>query len=382
MFHDNPMIIDTPIGGLDVDGTLSLDHANDHLRSCISPDDRYHQPLDIERSLPSSNEHKLDGCYMVGAEGKIQDRTEQILHNTPAFQHHNASEQCLKHLSMNKDQYEIFKVLVKNRQFMAAVEMGDGTKAAGAAATALGNLARVTMIEQGRKVKKPLLKTKKDGKLYTPNLVRSLQTEMLELEEVIPWNHVKKIWKNKRAAWRRQVKQTNHISGFATKIKDLKQAMLIDDNVFMGCGPEWTTCLDLCAQDLGSSSQLDSVWDELKTAIHSWIYFTSPVSIHGEIDSLPASIALEALQGAVLSTPSSHKASTLLQVPIESMIGLHSERLLGVRDSLEVQLQKCIVDGKGPRMELENFDSGAETDEEALTDVDETYDVLCHRTSI
>lgn len=380
MFHDNPMAIDTPMGGLDVDGTLSLDHANEHLRvSCISPDDPYHPQLDIERSIPSISEHKSDGCNVVGAEGKSEGRREQRLHNAPAFHHQNASEQHLKQIPMNKDQYEIFKVLIKCRQFMTAVEMGDGTQAARAAATALGNLAHVGMIEPGRKIKNPLSKKKNEGALYTPNLVRSLQTEMLELEEVIPWNYVKKIWKNKRATWRRQVKQTNHISGFAMKMKELKQAMLIDENIVMGCGPEWTSCLDLCAKDLGSSSQLDSVWDELKTAIQSWIYFTSTMSTHGEIDSLPASMALKTLQAALLSTESSHRASTLLQVPLESMIGLHSERLVSVRDSLEAQLQQCIVHGKELKMELEDFDSGEETDEDALTDVDETYDVLCHR---
>lgn len=376
------MVVHSTIGGLDVDGTLHpfmFDEAgNEGLPTCTVPDEPYHATLDIERPIPSSNLHNADGTLAHAVEGRGLTGINQ--HSTPGIQHLHTREQHLKPRSMTKDQYEIFKLLMGNREFVGAAERGDATHAARAAACVLCSLDRGLVVEQGRKAKKTpsTSKLRPEGPLYSPNTVRALQAEMLEFEEMIPWNCVRKIWKNKRATWRRQVRQTVYISGFSIRIKELKQAILIEDNSIMGCGPEWASCLDLCYRGLGSSGQLDSVWDELKTAIQSWMYFNSPVSTRGEIDSLPASIALETLHTAVQLTESSDKASTLLQVPLESMIGLHSERLMSIRESLEAKIQKRVVDGGESKViKVDTFDSGAETDEEALTDVDEAYDVFC-----
>lgn len=379
------MVVDIPVGGMDVDVTscsLPDNAVQEPFRSFIVPDEHHQQASsDKDRSNPSSDDHKNHGMHGVGEEYttrvEIKDHPQ---HNTPRVQGHAVPTQRMKPKPMKEDQYEIFKVLSKNEQFASAVELGDATEAARVAACALSNLVRGFMREQVHKGKRnPSSSSSRKGKvgpLYTPTLVRSLQREMLELEEAIPWNCVRKIWKNKRATWRRQVKQTIHVSGFALKVKELKHAVLIDDSVLMGCGPEWTSAVERCAQGLGSASQFHSIWDEMKACIQSWIYFTSPTPAHAEIDSLPTSLALKTLREAMVSTDRPDKASILLQVPLESMIGPHSQRLASIRDILEVEKQKLLIDGQVPAIE-HDFDSGAETDEEILTDIDETCDVFC-----
>lgn len=381
MLQQSAMVIDSPIVGLDIDATSPCleNTANLPLRSCVIPDESHQPPLDSERTIPTDHRHKVDGILSVGGEDKARVVREQ--HNTLRVHYRQVSEEQLKPPSMTKDQYDLFKMISKDRKFMTAVAVGDATQAALAAVCALGNLSQGFSRQKGRNVKKatPSSKIKKVGQIYSPNKAGAMQREMLELEETIPWNCVKKIWKNKRATWRRQVKQTIHISDLGMKVKELKNAMLINDNSLEGCGPEWASLLDRCIKGLGTPAQLDLVWDRLKTGVQSWMYFTFPVSTHEEIDSVPTTIALKTLHEAVLVPDCSDKALNLLQVPLESMIGPHPERLGSIRESLEIQMQKHIVDGQGtkPEYERDEFDSGVETEDDALTDIDDKFDVFC-----
>lgn len=209
--------------------------------------------------------------------------------------------------------------------------------------------------------------------------VRSIKQEMLELEDSIPWTCVKKVWKNKRASWRRQVRQVELVAGFAFKMKELKQSLLIDDAALPGCGPSWNAKLDLCIQGVGSATQLSHVWDDMKSSILSWIHGSHMIHT-GEADSLPASVAMKAMHSALQSGDGS-----LIQVPIESMMGVDSERIMGLRQAVELERQKIIgrkQGHEGTKMSIEqfheedHFDSGAETDDEAATDIDDKYDVF------
>jgi hypothetical protein len=278
------------------------------------------------------------------------------------------------------NQRHFFEILMGDDGFLSAIQNQNAEQAAFAAALVVEDWSNTYSEHQVRKPA-PLKHHSVGGQGYNIDAQFSaLQREMLELEEVIPWNCVRKIWKNKRATWRRQVKQMSHIPGLASKIKELKSAILMDDNLLLGCGPEWSSKLDVCLQGMGSSLQLTAIWDEMKTSVQTWMYSASRMSNIGEIDSIPTTIAVNAMKNALQSCGA--QRSSLLQVPIESMIGSHSGRLLGIREAVEIERQKILMKRQKKNFDTtddkldDGFDSGIETDKEDATDVDSTYDVF------
>ena len=208
--------------------------------------------------------------------------------------------------------------------------------------------------------------------------VRSMKQEVLELEESIPWTCVRKSWRNKRAAWKRQIRQVELVAGFAAKLKELRQALMIEDTALIGCGPSWRRQLDTCIQGRGSAAQLAAVWDEMKKTVTTWLY--GPSSQNIECDSLPATAALRAMNDALKSG-----YSDVLQVPIESIVRTDTGRLLGIREAVELERQRIISKFRGEEdigrlarlnqaFQESDFDSGADTEQDAMTDVDSMYD--------
>ncbi len=50
-------------------------------------------------------------------------------------------------------------------------------------------------------------------------LIRSLRQEALQVEDLIPWNSVRRTWRNKRTNWRRQVKCGELVPEMAMRLK-------------------------------------------------------------------------------------------------------------------------------------------------------------------
>ena len=245
--------------------------------------------------------------------------------------------------------------------------------------------------------------------------VRSMKQEVLQLEEAIPWTMVRKNWRNKRTSWRRQVKQTELVADFAVRLKELRLALLAEDHDFFGCGPSWRNHLEACAQGRGSAAALMSVWDELKITIRSWLSGASPGGGGGVSgggggftsppgpapSSASTGRAVVAMQAAVKSstgnttTTNLDDTDSLLQAPLESIMGHDGSSLHAVRQAIElerrvVSARLAAVQGGGggeqtrsyfnsiaAGWEDSDFDSGVETDMDQgsdATDLDSDFD--------
>jgi hypothetical protein len=50
-------------------------------------------------------------------------------------------------------------------------------------------------------------------------VMRSMRQEALQVEDLIPWNSVRRTWRNKRTNWRRQVKSGELVPDMAVRLK-------------------------------------------------------------------------------------------------------------------------------------------------------------------
>ena len=50
-------------------------------------------------------------------------------------------------------------------------------------------------------------------------LVRSIRQEALQIEDLVPWTSVRRTWRNRRTAWRRQVKTGEAVPDLALRLK-------------------------------------------------------------------------------------------------------------------------------------------------------------------
>lgn len=240
-----------------------------------------------------------------------------------------------------------------------------------------------------------------------PGDVYGLQEDMLALEEIIPWACVRKIWKNKRSSWRREVRQTSSIRGFAKLLKELRHAQLMTgDVVFVNSEhftlkTAWRNQLEACLTGTGRASVLDGVWLEFKMNVHSWLTSTSAEAQHERMLAMqPGGLsAPDMIEGTARDTVApalivrvmETHAGDLLSVPVESMLGAcPAVRLAAVRSVLAEKRERGKMEGTeegtpgdgehgmdvGRTAPEDSFDSGMSTDDEALTDVDDVLNIL------
>lgn len=248
-----------------------------------------------------------------------------------------------------------------------------------------------------------------------PQDVYGLQEDMLAVEEMIPWACVRKVWKNKRGSWRREVKQTSSVRGFAKLLKDLRQVQLISGDVNFANSEAytlktaWKQQLENCASGTARASTLDGVWLEFKMNMTAWI---TSMTMHAQEERLAMATVQSSGGGAeqfgtardtvapglIVRVLERHQGS-LLHVPVESMLGdCPAVRLAAMREVLgrkkaqegdECGREEDGEDGETARAvgamgvartmegDESEFDSGVSTDEdEALTDFDEMFDTL------
>jgi hypothetical protein len=267
--------------------------------------------------------------------------------------------------------------------------------------------------------------------------LRVMRLEVLGLEDVIPWNSVRRNWKAKvggwrgggralagqlprvrcrpaasaarrllsaaarsllppqRTTWRRQVKQTEVIADFASRLKvgllggrclpapgpaaaplpcraacpppvqlarswrtqarrmprlavqELRTALLTDDQPLPGCGGTWRAQLDVCAQGKGSYGLLAAAWEEMRTTIRNWLDGRSKPQAQSAaqlqagaaraVRAMHAALAAAAGGGGGGGDPDA-AAGLLLQVPLESIVGNDSGAgLAAVRSAIEME---------------------------------------------
>jgi hypothetical protein len=170
------------------------------------------------------------------------------------------------------------------------------------------------------------------------------------------------------------------VTGFAAKLKELKDALLLDDDAPVGFGSSWRTQLELCIQGRGSSAQLSSVWDEMKNTVRAWLH--GPSLAHMENESLHVSAVVRTMNLAFKN------GGDVLQAPIESIMKLDSGKLLNIRDAIEYErhtiLSRMNYDSShvsltefGHQFQESDFDSGQETQDDGdATDLDSMYNIL------
>ena len=239
-----------------------------------------------------------------------------------------------------------------------------------------------------------------------PGDVYGLQEDMLALEEIIPWGCVRKMWKNKRSSWRREVRQTSSICGFAKLLKELRHAQLMTGDVGFANSEQftlktaWRNRLEACVTGTGRAPVLDGVWHEFKMNVHGWLTSMTAEAqqermlalhsgVHSGVHSAPDMVegtARDTVASALIVRVMETHAGDLLSVPVEGMLGAcPAVRLAAVRSVLAKKRERGDKGGDndadgGVDVELlapeDSFDSGLSTEDEALTDVDDVLDIL------
>ncbi|PSC72843.1 septin-10-isoform A [Micractinium conductrix] len=172
--------------------------------------------------------------------------------------------------------------------------------------------------------------------------MRCMRLEVLGLEDTIPWNSVRRAWKAKRTTWRRQVKQTEVLPEFAARLKELRAALLTDDQPLPGCGSTWRAQLELCISGKGSYGLLAAAWEEMRGTVRGWLEGRAkPAALSAAALQAGATRAVRAMQAALAAGGGGGEANAdaaLVQVPLESIIGHDSGvGLAAVRTALETE---------------------------------------------
>lgn len=300
----------------------------------------------------------------------------------------------------------LVQLLVQDRLFIASVQTSQLHAAAAAAVRILkgrinsyDDYRRPDVQGRGRgrgRIISPLGETTTPR---TPGLgpaIRALQQEILSLEDEIPWTMVRKAWKAKRSTWRRHVKSTEVIGDIASRLKELRTHLLTDDATFLGCGPAWQSALEICMSGRGSFGHLFSVWDEMRNTIKSWLEGKMTIDAQCSLGAQYQGSAIRAIQALQVAVKSGDE--TLLQTPLEAIVGNDTQGLHAVRQAIE--LERRMVAARLAVLEKEgiteqdqalvsyfnsinapwdgaDFDSGAEEDVENasdVTDIDEEFD--------
>ncbi len=158
--------------------------------------------------------------------------------------------------------------------------------------------------------------------------LRFVKQEMLDVEDAIPWAAVRRVWRTKRTAWRRQVKQTELIAELAVRLRELRAALTPDDADagFVGCAAVWRAQVEACARGRGAAPLLAACWEEMKQAIRSWLDGTGP--------DAGTARAVRALHAALRAGGG---ADALLQAPLEAVVGGDAAALHAVRQAIELE---------------------------------------------
>lgn len=163
--------------------------------------------------------------------------------------------------------------------------------------------------------------------------VRTLKAEALQLEDVVPWDCVRRTWRGRRTNWRRQLQAGETFQELAARLRELRSVLLVEDGAWAGCGPSWQAQLDACVQGRGSCALLVAVWDELRGTVWAWLGGRHGPAITPAQVQAGVSRAMAAMQAAARAGD----ADALLQVPLEAIVCGDVGGLAAVRQAIDAE---------------------------------------------
>ncbi|KAL3139816.1 hypothetical protein ABBQ38_004114 [Trebouxia sp. C0009 RCD-2024] len=178
--------------------------------------------------------------------------------------------------------------------------------------------------------------------LQRHEVVETVQKQLVEAEDSVPWTAVRRHWKGKRNTWRKAVRQASSIPELGRCIKELKAALTNDGSAALECSATWQESLEDCCQGNGSHLLLHGVWGELHPKIYDWLQNRSSPR-KAAAASLQDSIqrGISAMQQVFHNSDGS--ADAMAQVPLEQICNYEADTAKAIRDKLCRERQALLV---------------------------------------
>lgn len=164
-------------------------------------------------------------------------------------------------------------------------------------------------------------------------VLETVQRQLVEAEDLVPWTAVRRHWKGKRNTWRKAVRQASSIPELGRCIKELKAALTSDGSAAVDCSATWQESLEDCCQGNASHLLLHGVWGELHPKICDWLQNRSSPR-KAAAASLQDSVqrGISAMQQVFHSSDGS--ADAMAQVPLEQICNYEADTAKAIRDKL------------------------------------------------
>lgn len=149
--------------------------------------------------------------------------------------------------------------------------------------------------------------------------VKQLRKELLQMEEEVPWKEVVDRWKAVRQRWSKTLKVAETPQQFAGLMAELHDHLRTDkaSGLFASNGP-WEAGLMACVRGEAGMSALLGLWEDMKTAIQTWL---AAGSLPGGLDALDRQTYEQAVATyAVLQEAASKGLESLEQVPLDQIL--------------------------------------------------------------
>ena len=169
--------------------------------------------------------------------------------------------------------------------------------------------------------------------LQRHEVLDTVQKQLVEAEDSVPWTAVRRHWKGKRNTWRKAVRQASSIPELGKCIKELKAALTSDGSAAVECSATWQESLEDCCQGHGSHLLLHGIWGELHPKIFDWLQNRSSPR-KAAAASLQDSVqrGISAMQQVFHSSDGS--ADAMAQVPLEQICNYEADTAKAIRDKL------------------------------------------------
>eukprot|EP00210_Caulerpa_lentillifera_P005149 g4921.t1 len=162
------------------------------------------------------------------------------------------------------------------------------------------------------------------------------QRELLDLEDLIPWNCVTPAWKTKRNPWRKRITESRTLQDIGEGVKDLLRYLLWGREQRLVHSPFlWGVEIDEICSDNANCEAFDALWKRLSLEIQRWIHAHTkqhPSGMHfvsPELSQRTARLALQTLKSAVVKGE-----DALRQVPLADILHHDPEALKRLKDLL------------------------------------------------
>ncbi|EIE26670.1 hypothetical protein COCSUDRAFT_59190 [Coccomyxa subellipsoidea C-169] len=158
------------------------------------------------------------------------------------------------------------------------------------------------------------------------------RSQLLSLEDTVPWHAVKSSWRNRRPGWRRALKAADTVVEVAARMDEFRSHLMNDGATLpMGAAAaSWEQTLKACLQGSGSIAMLVTLCNELQQSVRLWLDLKL---VHTPVSPTVMSQAIRAVQA--LQEGSQKGSGELYQVPLEAIVNHSSEGIQAVKNFLE-----------------------------------------------